>query len=154
MASHSSVLAWRIPGMGEPGGLPSLGSHRVGQDWSDLAAGAAACTYMNIWFIIGIGSCTYRGYEVPTFAVTSKLETRGADVIVPVVVWVWKQKRTDVLAVRQNVQSPLLHLFALVEPSVYLMRTTHLGKGNLLCSVYWIKCSSHSETPWETQPSI
>ena len=40
MAIHSSVLAWRIPGMGEPGGLPSLGSHRVGHDWSDLAAAA------------------------------------------------------------------------------------------------------------------
>ena len=36
MATHSSVLAWRIPGMGEPGGLPSMGSHRVGRDWSDL----------------------------------------------------------------------------------------------------------------------
>ena len=32
MATHSSVLAWRIPGMGEPGGLPSVGSHRVGRD--------------------------------------------------------------------------------------------------------------------------
>ena len=32
MATHSSVLAWRIPGMGEPGGLPSMGSHRVGDD--------------------------------------------------------------------------------------------------------------------------
>ena len=38
MATHSSVLAWRIPGTGEPGGLPSTGSHRVGHDWSDLAA--------------------------------------------------------------------------------------------------------------------
>ena len=38
MATHSSVLAWRIPGTGEPGGLLSLGSHRVGHDWSDLAA--------------------------------------------------------------------------------------------------------------------
>ena len=38
MATHSSVLAWRIPGMGEPGGLSSMGSHRVGHDWSDLAA--------------------------------------------------------------------------------------------------------------------
>ena len=37
MATHSSVLAWRIPGTGEPGGLPSIGSHRVGHDWSDLA---------------------------------------------------------------------------------------------------------------------
>ena len=44
MAAHSSVLAWRIPGMGEPGGLPSMGSHRVGHDWSDLAAAAAAVT--------------------------------------------------------------------------------------------------------------
>ena len=40
MATHSSVLAWRIPGTGEPGGLPSVGSHRVGHDWSDLAAAA------------------------------------------------------------------------------------------------------------------
>ena len=37
MATHSSVLAWRIPGTGEPGGLPSMGSHRIGHDWSDLA---------------------------------------------------------------------------------------------------------------------
>ena len=42
MAPHSSVLAWRIPGTGEPGGLPSLGSHRVGHNQSDLAAAAAA----------------------------------------------------------------------------------------------------------------
>ena len=42
MATHSKVLAWRIPGTGEPGGLPSMGSHRVGHDWSDLAAAAAA----------------------------------------------------------------------------------------------------------------
>ena len=40
MATHSSVLAWRIPGTGEPGGMPSMGSHRVGHDWSDLAAAA------------------------------------------------------------------------------------------------------------------
>ena len=41
MATHSSVLARRIPGMAEPGGLPSMGSHSVGHDWSDLAAAAA-----------------------------------------------------------------------------------------------------------------
>ena len=48
MAAHSSVLAWRIPGTGVPGGLPSMGSHRVGHDWSDLAAAAAAAA---------VGSC-------------------------------------------------------------------------------------------------
>ena len=42
MATHSSVLAWRIPGMGEPGRLPSMGSRGVGHNWSDLAAAAAA----------------------------------------------------------------------------------------------------------------
>ena len=42
MATHSSVLAWRISGTREPGGLPSMGSHRVGHDRSDLAAEAAA----------------------------------------------------------------------------------------------------------------
>ena len=41
MATNSSVLAWRIPGMGEPGELPSIGSHRARHDWSDLAAAAA-----------------------------------------------------------------------------------------------------------------
>ena len=40
MATHSSVLVWRIPGTGEPGGLPSMGSHRVGHYRSDLAAAA------------------------------------------------------------------------------------------------------------------
>ena len=38
MATHTSVLAWRIPGTGEPGGLLSMGSHRVRHDWSDAAA--------------------------------------------------------------------------------------------------------------------
>ena len=42
MATHSSVFAWRIPWTGEPVGLPSMGSHRVGHDWSDLAAAVAA----------------------------------------------------------------------------------------------------------------
>ena len=42
MATHSSTLAWIIPGTEEPSGLPSMESHRVGHDWSDLAAAAAA----------------------------------------------------------------------------------------------------------------
>ena len=47
MATHSSVLAWRIPGTMEPGGLPSMGSHRVGHDRSDLAV-AGLCS-LGIW---------------------------------------------------------------------------------------------------------
>ena len=41
MATHSSILAWRILGTEEPGGMPSMGSHRIGHDWCDLAAAAA-----------------------------------------------------------------------------------------------------------------
>ena len=46
MATHSSVLAWRIPGTGEPGGLPSMGSHRVGHNWSNLAAAVDSTRYL------------------------------------------------------------------------------------------------------------
>ena len=56
MATHSSVLAWRIPGTGEPGGLLSMGSHRVGHDWSDLAAvaAAAAAAYISFYLLMYI----------------------------------------------------------------------------------------------------
>ena len=49
MATHSSVLAWRITGTGEPGGLPSMGSHRVRHDWSYLAAAAACLLWRKVY---------------------------------------------------------------------------------------------------------
>ena len=49
MATLSSVFAWRIPGTGEPGGLPSMGLHKVGHDWSDLAAAAAGISLNHFW---------------------------------------------------------------------------------------------------------
>ena len=57
MATHSSVLAWRITGTAEPGGRPSMGSHRVGHDWSDLAA-AAARIY---WLLTYLANLPRRG---------------------------------------------------------------------------------------------
>ena len=63
MATHSSVLAWRIPGIGEPGGLPhSTGSHRVGHDWSDLAA-AAAEGDLKDWLDFGWGPKSLHSYK-------------------------------------------------------------------------------------------
>ena len=59
MATHSSILAWRIPGMAEPGGLPSMGFHRVGQDWSDLAAAVAVFT-VTLWSCISISAWSWR----------------------------------------------------------------------------------------------
>ena len=46
MATHSSVLAWRIPGTAEPGGLPSMGLHRVRHDWNYLVAAATKLTFL------------------------------------------------------------------------------------------------------------
>ena len=52
MATHSSILAWRILWTEEPGGLQSVGSHRVGHDWSDLAAEAAAMEYYQFSYLV------------------------------------------------------------------------------------------------------
>ena len=68
MATHSSVLAWIISGTGEPGGLPSMGSHRVGHDWSDLAAAAAAAASVEgtieKWLQIRMASNVLLSYTV------------------------------------------------------------------------------------------
>ena len=56
MATHSSVLDLRIPGTGEPGGLPSMGSHRARHDWSDLAAATYIVPYIH--------SCIYIYFSV------------------------------------------------------------------------------------------
>ena len=63
MAAHCSVLAWRIPGMAEPGGLPSMGSHRVGHAWSDLAVAAAYFPYnetlnLSAWKLLPESECS------------------------------------------------------------------------------------------------
>ena len=63
MATHSSVLAWRIPGTGEPGGLPSMGSHRVGHDWSNLAA-AAACEWLVLVWTLSWGCCNILALDI------------------------------------------------------------------------------------------
>jgi len=68
MATHSSVLAWRISETGEPGGLPSMGLHRVGHNWSDLAAAAgkeSACNAGDPSSIPGLGSSPGEGISYP-----------------------------------------------------------------------------------------
>ena len=57
VVTHSTVLAWRIPGTGDPGGLPSMGSRRVGHNWSDLAAAAVAAVYMFRFYFLKSSHC-------------------------------------------------------------------------------------------------
>ena len=65
MATYSSVLAWRIPGMGELGGLQSMGSHRVGHDWGYLAA-AAAGSSAGKESACNLGDpCSFPGSKIP-----------------------------------------------------------------------------------------
>ena len=71
MATHSSVLAWRIPGTVESDGLPPMGSHRVGHDWSDLAAATAAASAAALWIqclwkvILWVNRTVRNGIYVP-----------------------------------------------------------------------------------------
>ena len=65
METHPSVLAWRIPGTGEPGGLPSMGSHRVGHDWSDLAVAAGWSGYPPCAFLLTLLSWPCQQQERP-----------------------------------------------------------------------------------------
>ena len=61
MAPHSSTLAWKIPWTKEPGRLPSMGSCRVGHDWSDLAAAAGLKTFPELpWFCVCLCFSSYR----------------------------------------------------------------------------------------------
>ena len=80
MATHSSVLAWRIPGTGEPGGLPTMGLHRVRHDWCDLAAAAACplgqCCYPNISSSVAPLSCPQSFPESGSFPM-SRFFTSG-----------------------------------------------------------------------------
>ena len=63
MATHSSVLAWRIPGTGEPGGLPFMGLHRVGHDWSDLAAAVTAIDFFSLVSPLNIAAINILGLK-------------------------------------------------------------------------------------------
>ena len=64
MAPHSSPLAWKIPWMEEPGGLQSMGSLRVGHDWSDLAAAAGVTWYIKCGWWALLSPKTGKGKEI------------------------------------------------------------------------------------------
>ena len=84
MATNSSVLAWRIPGMAEPGQLPSMGSHRVGHDLSHLAAAAAAIfnyMYTSICEHIGLYMTTYGSVSDTDMYVFAQVHSHLFDMI-------------------------------------------------------------------------
>ena len=128
MATHSSVLAWRIPGTGEPGGLPSVGSHRAGHDWSNLAAAWVIhlTDFSSVQFIVGfpVGSMVKnlpasagdaglipgsgRFLPTPVFLSGKSHEQRNLVVCNP---WGCKSVRQDLVTERQQCVPHLLYPF-------------------------------------------
>ena len=91
MATHSSVLAWRIPGTVEPGGLPSMGSHRVGHNWSDLAAAVAHASKV----MLKILQATFQQYmiwELPHVQAGFRKSRRTRDQIANIC-WIIREAR-------------------------------------------------------------
>ena len=82
MVTPSSVLAWRIPGTVEPGGLPSMGLHRVGHDWSDLAVAVAAVSIPGLGRSPGESeseSCSVMSSSLPPLGLYSPQNSPGQD---------------------------------------------------------------------------
>ena len=76
MATHSSILAWRIPGTEEPGGLLSMGLHRVGHNWSNLAA---AVTALSTFKLLPLKNIYYMYILVSAYYVPGTLLRQGID---------------------------------------------------------------------------
>ena len=89
MATHSSVLAWRIPGTEKPSGLPSMGSHRVGHDWSDLAAACFFILLLIYYYLELIFLLTY-------FLISSTVE-----------VWALKNWCFQIVVLKKTLESSL-----------------------------------------------
>ena len=101
MAPHSSTLAWKIPWMEEPDGLPSMGSHRVGHDWSDLAAAAAARNYENC-LSKPIVSCKWRDIQISDVSSVRLLESASTELcewkLREISPWLWSLGLINYLA--------------------------------------------------------
>ena len=86
MATHSSVPAWRIPGTGEPGGLLSMGSHRVGHDWSDLAVAAE----VKYFFFAYLGHWIYMKALILLLLINWKTYLHFLELQLPLHHWLFK----------------------------------------------------------------
>ena len=93
MATRSSVLAWRIPGMVEPDGLLSMGLHRVGHDWSDLAAAAAHASKLMLKNLQARLQ-QYVNHELPDVQAGFR-KGRGTRDQIANICWSWKKQESS-----------------------------------------------------------
>ena len=136
MAPHSSVLAWRIPGTGGPGGLPSVGSHRVGHDWSNLEAAAVAATLYFMHFILLhllqlllLVCCLFNHYMVIRWTILIVLFLLGYILLLEII------SRISTDLVKLNMQ---IYLFTLYSQIVWLRDYVWLENFvKFLCKITW-----------------
>ena len=144
MATHSSVLAWRIPGMGEPGGLPSMGLHRGGHNWSDLAVAAAVgLSYMAFIMLRYISSMPgfWRVFIINWSWILSKAFSASIEIIM---VFIFQ----FVNVVYQ------FYWFANIEKSLHPWNKAHLVimydlfnmSNNLIIKLFWKTCAMPNKT--------
>ena len=135
MATRSSVLTWRIPGMGEPGGLPSMGSHRVGHNWSDLAQRALQDAWISKIILHGIqvwgqDRTLCSGYNLKT---KSKIKEKNV-IRYSANIWVKSKRKSQMLNIQKLISNAIclkLHfpsfysLYIRILSIIYLIEYTH-----------------------------
>ena len=151
-----SVLAWRIPETGKPGGLPSMGSHRVGHDWSDLAA---AYIYICCIVIVCVPSLTVtlRTLSGPMIPATAVYELSACVLPSPERGWdLWMLLANRIWS-RQYSQDSLIPIYWFSNYSVdtdipYLIAVTHQNGGEQVAGIFtwhrilnfeWLQMTSH-----------
>ena len=152
MATHFSVLAWRIPGMEEPGGLPSMGSHRVGYDWSDLAAAAAAHASKVMFKILKARHQQYVNWEIPDIQAGFRKGRRTKDQTADIRQIIEKAKKfqkniyfcfTDYTKAFDFVDSnklwKILKEMRVAEHIICLLRNLYLGQKVTIRTTDWFK---------------
>ena len=110
MATHSSVLAWRIPRKGEPGGLPSMGLHRVGHDRSDLAAAAADSILKSRDITLSTKACLIKAMIFPVVMYGYEswtIKQAKRQIIDTFKVWYWRRLLRVPWTARRSNQSVL-----------------------------------------------
>ena len=145
MATHSSVLAWRIPRMGEPGALPSMGSHRVGHYWSNLAAAAADSIFKSrditlptkVRLVKGmVFPIVMYGYESWTIKKAKHQRIDASEL------WCWRRLLRDLWTARRSNQ-PILK-----EISSECSLEGLMLKLKLNTSATWCEELTHWKRPW------
>ena len=147
MATHSSVLAWRILGTGEPRGLPSMGSHRVRHNWSDLEAAAAVKILLLIDIHVLEGkhlyqwllTCRYSSHTYVHWWCHYHWISWASQVRQFLIFWFESYHHQEALHLYLDLSPHLPSLIPSFPPSI-------LGQQNVCGVTFWALCFAHNDS--------